>query len=199
MRRVALAVLLCLAGAAGCGLIAGVGDPYGFSAYPTDAAHDGTVGAADAQDTGAPTDGAALDVSDPPDVTFADANELPPPPAEAGCVSPTPCNATSSLCCAPGVCNASNKCVGSCKSKGQGGCGNTAACCVGLSCTENLECQTACIGDPGAPCDSLNPCCVGLVCPQQDAGARCQQCLPRYLPCRHDWECCGKRCFGLCN
>ena len=189
-------MLAALALVVGCSVVAGLDEEFGYPAYHDDAAVDASAPPRDASraaDSGPPL----ADVGASPDVYFADADEPPPDAAEAGCVSPSPCTATS--CCAPGVCNASTRCVSKCVDQ-NGGCGNEGACCVGLHCTEKLSCQTTCVAPAGSPCSDQDAgCCVGLVCPP-GAGSKCQPCRPRYYPCDFDWQCCGKGCFfHLCN
>lgn len=199
--RAALAIVLPLA-FGGCGIVAGLGDDY-FGDFTTarDASTDKTVPHTEAglteSEASSPPPG---DGGIPGDVVYADANDEPPAPFEAGCKNPSTCSATAA-CCAPAVCNGVAKCAGSCI-KDNTLCGNTAACCLGLSCDENAHCVSQCVTQPGGDCTD-ETCCTGLVCPQGPQPKNCQQCLQNFFPCNANWECCSKLCVqgqhgGLC-
>jgi hypothetical protein len=190
------AAFIVVAGAlvAGCGLVAGLDDQFGYPPfYDRDATSDGTV----PDEAGGGTDDggdAAVEIADvviPTDVFTPDANEPTPDAAEAGCTNPTgPCDNGANHCCAPAVCNAVGKCVAQCVGNG---CGNEAACCFGKHCNEYFQCTSAC-GQNKAVCDPIfAPCCLGFVCPQL-AVAQCQPCKKHDEACAGNWECCSQSC-----
>ena len=138
----------------------------------------------------------AVDASIPDDVVFADANDEPPPPADAACVNPTTCGKISP-CCAPAVCSGANTCVKSCVGNVQRPCKTDLDCCQGLHCDENFYCVPSCVSQDNGDCRSgivNQTCCPGLVCPAYGTFTRCQSCKNGNSGCQSDWECCSKDC-----
>lgn len=196
------AVLTVAAGVlvAGCGLVAGLDEQFGYPAfYDRDATSDGTVAddASGSADDGGDASVDFPDVQLPTDVFTPDGNEAPPDAAEAGCKNPTgACDNGTNACCAPAVCNAVAKCVGQCVSSG---CGNEAACCFGKHCDQYLQCSDSCGHDKDG-CGVLRPCCLGFFCTALAAG-QCQACGKHDAPCSQGYQCCSQTCNnkGKCN
>jgi hypothetical protein len=200
VRRVVAVLSACVcvaAGAVGCGMLAGVDDPYGNAMSLGDdgggGSIDGTLGEGSAAD-GASDASSVEDARVPEDVYTPDANEPPPDAAEAGCKNPTgACDNAANACCAPAVCNAVAKCVGKCVSGV--GCGNEAACCYGKHCNELFSCQDTC-GAESAACNVPGAlCCEGFVCPLVGI-PKCVKCTNNGDPCDAVWKCCSKNCGG---
>lgn len=201
VRRVVtlLSAVACAAGGiVGCGLIAGVDDPYAASALsdgggglpPQDATLSGDGETAEASDGAYPVP----DVQIPDDVYTPDANEQAPDAADAECKKPATCDNGANPCCAPAVCNSGGKCVASCIEGNNGpvGCGNDLACCFGERCNEVFACQGSCKNNNEGCTPFGSPCCLGFVCPFP-AGL-CRACAKKDAPCQNAWECCSKNC-----
>jgi hypothetical protein len=195
-------IILCAAACAaggfvGCGMIAGVDDPYDTAALGEAGAvgaHDATVAESGIVGT---IDGSTLqpDAVQLPDAIYTpDASEQAPDAADAACQEPQPGTCTDkNPCCAPAVCNSSGKCVSSCVDGTKPvGCGSDLACCYGERCNENFACEGSCKGVLAGCSQFGAPCCLGFVCPFP-AGL-CQACAKNGAQCQNVWECCSKNC-----